>query len=160
MNEIGRDIPHACLAVGLATDLAHQGKPQGDDFFPNMDHRLAAGIEYVAAFILSYIPIVGIYHIWSILQRRHKWLIENLPWKNKIYGNNGFYYTDYRAWVMTCPVLEKNIRLYYGVVIGHYEEIKGVEMPFSKMANNDMGIERGASDLLVVIMNIQAILYY
>lgn len=43
------------------------------------------------------------------------------------------------------PVLEKKIRLYWGTIIGHYEEIKGIEMPFPKMAYNDMGINGGAS---------------
>ena len=45
MNESGRDIGHACLAVGLAIDIAHQGWQQGDDLFSYMDYRLAAGIE-------------------------------------------------------------------------------------------------------------------
>ena len=49
MNESGRDIGHACMAVGLAIDIAHQGWQQGDDLFSYMDYRLAAGIEYIAA---------------------------------------------------------------------------------------------------------------
>ena len=85
---------------------------------------MAAGIEYVAA---------------------QTQLVENLPWKNYIYGNNGFYYTYHRARLMTGPILEKNIRPYWGTIIGNYEEIKGIEMPFSKMAYNDMGINGGAS---------------
>ncbi len=124
LNESGRDIGHACMSAGLLTDIAHQGWQQGDDLFSYMDHRLAAGIEFLAA---------------------QTQLIENLPWTNYIYGTNGFYYTDYRAYVMTGPVLEKYIRPYWGTVIGHYEEIKGVKMPFSKMAYNDMGIDGGAS---------------
>ena len=124
LNESGRDIGHACMSAGLLTDIAHQGWQQGDDLFSYMDHRLAAGIEFLAA---------------------QTQLIENLPWTNYIYGTNGFYYTDYRAYVMTGPVLEKYIRPYWGTVIGHYEEIKGVQMPFSKMAYNEMGIDGGAS---------------
>ena len=124
MNESGRDIGHACMALGLAIDIAHQGWQQGDDLFSYMDYRLAAGIEFVAG---------------------QTQLIENLPWTNYQYGTNGFYYTDPRAYIMSEPCLEKYIRPYWGIVIGIYEEIKGVEMPFSKMSYNDMGIDGGAS---------------
>ena len=124
MNESGRDIGHACMAVGLAIDIAHQGWNQGDDLFSYMDHRLAAGIEFIAA---------------------QTQLIENLPWTNYQYGTNGFYYTDSRAYIMTEPALEKVIRPYWGTVIGHYEGIKGINMIYSKMAYNDMGIDGGAS---------------
>ena len=122
MNESGRDIGHACMAVGLAIDIAHQGWQQGDDLFSYMDHRLAAGIEFVAG---------------------QTQLIENLPWTNYQYGTNGYYYTDSRAYIMTEPVLSNYIRPYWGIVIGHYEEIKGITMPFSKMAYNQMGIDGG-----------------
>lgn len=122
MNESGRDIGHACMAVGLAIDIAHQGWQQGDDLFSYMDHRLAAGIEFVAS---------------------QTQLIENLPWTNYQYGTNGYYYTDSRAYIMTEPVLSNYIRPYWGIVIGHYEEIKGITMPFSKMAYNQMGIDGG-----------------
>ena len=47
-NESGRDTGHAAMALGLAVDIAHQGWNQGDDLFSWMDHRIAAGIEYVA----------------------------------------------------------------------------------------------------------------
>ena len=124
MNESGRDIGHACMALGLAIDIAHQGWQQGDDLFSYMDYRLAAGIEFVAG---------------------QTQLIENLPWTNYQYGTNGFYYTDSRAYTMTEPCLEKYIRPYWGIVIGIYEEIKGVEMPFSKMSYEDMGMDGGAS---------------
>ena len=124
MNESGRDIGHACMALGLAVDIAHQGWQQGDDLFSYMDHRLAAGIEYVAA---------------------QTQLIENLPWTIYQYGTNGFYYTDYRAYNMTKPCLEHYIRPYWGIVIGIYEEIKGIEMPFANMSYHDMGIDGGAS---------------
>ena len=122
MNESGRDIGHACMAVGLAIDIAHQGWNQGDDLFSYMDYRLAAGIEFVAA---------------------QTQIVNGLPWTDYIYGNNGFYYTDYRAYTMTAPALEKHIRPYWGTVIGHYEGIKGISMPYSKMAYNDMGIDGG-----------------
>jgi hypothetical protein len=56
---------------------------------------LAAGIEYVAA---------------------QTQLVENLPWKNYIYGNNGFYYTDHRARLMT----ESSIRKKNSTILGYY----------------------------------------
>lgn len=117
MNESGRDTGHAAMALGLAVDIAQQGWNQGDDLFAYMDHRIAAGIEYVAAQTQS---------------------VEGLPWTNYLYGNNGYYYTDSRAWLMTEPALGAQMRPYWGTVIGHYEGVKGVKMPFSEQAYEAM----------------------
>lgn len=122
MNESGRDTGHAALALGLAIDIAHQLYNQGDDLFAFMDHRLAAGIEYIAAQILS---------------------IEGLPWTNYHYANNGYFYTDSRSWLMTGPALGAQMRPYWGTVIGHYEGVKGVTMPFSDKVYEQMGIDGG-----------------
>lgn len=122
MNESGRDTGHAAMALGLAIDIAHQGWNQGDDLFSYMDHRIAAGIEYVAAQTQS---------------------VEGLPWTNYKYGTNGYYYTDSRAWEMTAPALGAQMRPYWGTVIGHYEGVKGVKMPFSEQAYKAMGIDAG-----------------
>lgn len=122
MNESGRDTGHASMALGLAVDIAHQGWNQGDDLFSHMDHRLAAGIEYVAAQTQS---------------------VEGLPWTNYHYGSSGYYYSDSRAWLMTEPALGTQMRPYWGTVIGHYCGIKGVKMPFSEQAYADMGIDAG-----------------
>ena len=122
MNESGRDTGHSAMALGLAVDIAHQGWNQGDDLFAYMDHRLAAGIEYVAAQTQS---------------------VENLPWTNYHYANNGYYYTDYRSWLMTGPALGAQMRPYWGTVIGHYEGVKGVRMPFSEVSYENMGIDTG-----------------
>lgn len=122
MNESGRDTGHSAMALGLAIDIAHQGWNQGDDLFSYMDHRIAAGIEYVAAQTQS---------------------VPNLPWTNYTYGSSGYYYTDSRAWTMTEPALGAQMRPYWATVIGHYEGIKGVEMPFSKKALAEMGIDAG-----------------
>ncbi len=122
MNESGRDTGHAAMALGLAIDIAHQGWNQGDDLFSYMDHRIAAGIEYVAA------------------QTQN---VEGLPWTNYKYGTNGYYYTDSRAWEMTEPALGAQMRPYWGTVIGHYEGVKGVKMPFSEQAYKTMGIDAG-----------------
>lgn len=124
MQESGRDIGHATMAAGLAVDVAHLGYNQGDDLFAYMDNRLAAGIEYVAAQTQS---------------------IEGLPWTNYHYATTGYYYTDSRSTLYTEPVLGSQIRPYWGTVIGHYEGIKGVDMPYSKMAYTDMGIDGGGT---------------
>src|SRR5690554_3834823 len=49
-QESGRDQGHSTMAVGLAVDIAQTGWNQGDDLFAHMDNRLAAGLEYVAAY--------------------------------------------------------------------------------------------------------------
>ncbi|MCR5181208.1 MAG: alginate lyase family protein [Bacteroidaceae bacterium] len=122
MNESGRDTGHSAMALGLAIDMAKIGWSQGDDLFAYMDHRLAAGIEYVAAQTQS---------------------VENLPWTNYQYGSSGYYYTDSRAWIMEGPALGAQMRPYWGSVIGIYEGVKGVTMPFSEASYKDMGIDAG-----------------
>ena len=124
MNESGRDIGHATMALGLAVDIAQQGWNQGDDLFSYMNHRLAAGIEYVAAQTQS---------------------VSNLPWVNYGYISNGYYISDGRAWIMEGPALGEQIRPYWGTVIGHYEGVKGVKMPFSEWSYNKMGIDGGGA---------------
>ena len=122
MQESGRDVGHSAMALGLAIDIAKVGWNQGDDLFAYMDHRLAAGIEYVAAQTQS---------------------VENLPWVNYHYGSSGYYYSDSRAWLMTGPALGAQMRPYWGTVIGIYEGVKGVAMPYAKIAYNEMGIDEG-----------------
>jgi hypothetical protein len=122
MNESGRDTGHSAMALGLAVDIAKVGWNQGDDLFAYMNHRLAAGIEYVAAQTQS---------------------VEGLPWVNYHYGSNGYYYTDSRAWLMTNPALGAQMRPYWGTVIGIYEGEKGVRMPFAERAYDSMGIDAG-----------------
>ncbi len=122
MNESGRDTGHSAMALGLAVDIAKIAWNQGDDLFAYMNHRLAAGIEYVAAQTQS---------------------VQGLPWTDYIYGTNGIYYSDGRAWVMTEPALGAQMRPYWGTVIGIYEGVKGVKMPFSELAYTQMGIDEG-----------------
>ena len=124
MQESGRDVGHASFAAGLAVDVAQIGWNQGDDLFSYMDNRLAAGIEYVAAQMQG---------------------VQGLPWTNYHYGSSGYHWSDYRAWLQTGPAWGEQIRPYWGTVIGHYEGIKGVEMPFSKVAYNKMGIDGGGA---------------
>ena len=124
MNESGRDMGHATMAVGLIIEIALQAWKQGDDLFSYMDYRLAAGIEFTAAQILN---------------------ITNLPWTTYHYGTNGFYYTDNRSEKHTSPAYEypSPIRPYWGIVIGIYEEIKGVSLPLSHTTYELMGIDEG-----------------
>ena len=122
MNESGRDTGHSAMALGLAIDIAKVGWNQGDDLFAYMNHRLAAGIEFVAAQTQS---------------------VANLPWTNYHYGSSGYYYSDSRAWLMTEPALGAQMRPYWGTVIGLYEGVKGVKMPFSETSYENMGIDAG-----------------
>ena len=124
MQESGRDVGHASFAAGLAVDVAQIGWNQGDDLFSYMDNRLAAGIEYVAAQMQG---------------------VQGLPWTNYHYATNGIHWSDYRAWLQTGPAVGEQIRPYWGTVIGHYEGIKGVEMPFSKVSYDKMGIDGGGA---------------
>ena len=122
MNESGRDVGHSAMALGLAVDMAKMGWNQGDDLFAYMNHRLAAGIEFIAAQALN---------------------LSGLPWTDYMYGNNGYFYSDGRAWLMTAPALGAHIRPYWGTVIGIYEGVKGVKMPFSERSYTNMGIDEG-----------------
>ena len=122
MNESGRDTGHSAMALGLAVDIAQQGWNQGDDLFAYMDHRIAAGIEYVAAQTQS---------------------VAGLPWTNYHYASSGYYYSDSRSNLMTGPALGAQMRPYWGTVIGHYEGVKGVRMPFSEVSYENMGIDAG-----------------
>ena len=124
MNESGRDTGHSAMALGLAVDIAKVAYNQGDDLFAYMDHRLAAGIEYVAAQTQS---------------------VEGLPWTNYHYGTNGLFYSDSRTWVMTGPALGAQMRPYWATVIGMYEGVKGVTMPFAEKALEKMGIDGGGT---------------
>lgn len=122
MQESARDTGHPAMALGLAVDVAKVGWNQGDDLFAYMDHRLAAGIEYIAAQTQS---------------------VENLPWTNFHYYSSGYAWTDSRSWLMTGPVLGVETRPYWGTVIGIYEGVKGVRMPFSEVSLSNMGIDGG-----------------
>lgn len=124
MQESGRDSGHPAFALGLAADIAKVGWNQGDDLFAYMDHRLAAGIEYIAAQTQS---------------------IEGLPWTNYHYYTNGYFWTDSRSWLMTGPVLGVAVRPYWGTIIGIYEGVKGVSMPFAEQAYAIMGIDGGGA---------------
>ena len=124
LNESGRDAGHSSMSLGVMLDVAKVAWNQGDDLFAYMGHRLAAGIEYLAAQSLS---------------------VDGLPWVDYIYGTNGYYYTDSRCWTMTGPAMGAQMRPYWGTVIGIYEGVKGVTMPFAEQAYQNMGIDGGGA---------------
>lgn len=122
MQESGRDGGHAAMALGLAVDICHVAWNQGDDLFSYMDNRMAAGIEYVAACTQN---------------------VQGLPWTN-------YKYVDCRTawhngWLMEGPAEPAHVRNYWGTVIGHYEGVKGVKMPFAEKAYDAMGIDAGGT---------------
>lgn len=111
MQESGRDGGHAAMALGLAVDICHVAWNQGDDLFSYMDNRMAAGIEFVAACTQN---------------------VTGLPWTN-------YKYVDCRTawhngWEMTGPAEPAEARAYWGTVIGHYEGVKGIRMPYAEKA--------------------------
>lgn len=123
MQESGRDQGHAAMALGLAVDICQTAWNQGDDLYSYHDNRMAAGIEYIAAY--------------------NNAAKEDLPWVN-------YHYADCRtawhgAWNQTGPSVSARgtTRCYWARVIGHYEGVKGVKMPFAEMALDAMGIDGG-----------------
>lgn len=114
MQESGRDPGHEQMAAGLAVDIAQVAYNQGDDLFAYLDHRLAAGLEFVAA------------HNYSGLN--------NLPWTD--YGYADCRTAWHNAWWQTGYANEINARPYWDRVIGHYEGVKGVSMPYAHTAAN------------------------
>jgi len=131
MQESGRDQGHALLSVGLSSDICQTGFNQGDDLFAYKDNRLAAGIEYEAAYSL--------YQAGDTLGGVPA---SQLPWTTYIryyypsnidihYGIAGGYGGD---------------RPYWGRIIGYYEGVKGVVMPYSHVMKNRIGIDGGGGD--------------
>ena len=111
------------MAAGLAVDICQTAWNQGDDLYSYHDNRIAAGLEFQAAYNFD-----G---------------REDLPWAN-------YHYTDchsawHQAWVQEGPNggSRGEIRPYWARVIGHYEGVKGVKMPFSEIALEKMGIDGG-----------------
>lgn len=122
MQESGRDVGHANMALGLAVDIAHMGWNQGDDLFSYMNHRLAAGTEFMAAVNCG---------------------VSGEPWTN-------YKYCDCRTawhggWFMEGPATGSEIRPYWGTIIGHYEGVKGVRMPYSEQCLQKMGVDGGGT---------------
>ncbi|MCW3807513.1 LamG-like jellyroll fold domain-containing protein [Plebeiibacterium marinum] len=127
MQESGRDQGHTLMAVGLATDICQVAWNQGEDLFAYMDNRLAAGIEYIAAYN-------------TIVEN------EDLPWKE-------YWYHDVRtsienSWKQT----ENNAigrgqhRPYWDRILGYYQGIKGIEMPYASIMASNIRTANGGAD--------------
>ena len=123
MQESGRDQGHATMAAGLAVDVCQTALNQGDDLYRAMDDRLAAGLEWVAAYNNSN--------------------VDDLPWTQ-------YHYCDCRtAWHNgqwhDAPSTSGRgqTRPYWARVIGYYEGVRGVKMTYSEKALKDMGIDGG-----------------
>lgn len=128
MQESGRDQGHALMALGLAVDICQVGYNQGDDLFGYMDDRLVAGIEHVAA--LNFGGEVG----------------SSLPWIT-------YNYADCRTamgagWAQTAPNEGGigNPRPYWDRVLGYYEGVRGIKMPYSEKAAAVIGIDMGGGN--------------
>ena len=120
MQESGRDVGHANMALGLAVDIAHVGWNQGDDLFSYMNNRLTAGIEFTAAMNCGN---------------------SKLPWMD-------YKYCDCRTawhsgWYMSGPSVGSQVRNYWGTIIGHYEGVMGKRLPYAEQCLSIMGIDAG-----------------
>lgn len=123
-QESGRDQGHTVMMTGLAIDIAQVGWNQGDDLFAHMDHRLAAGVEYVAA-----------YNSW----------VDDVPFTEYRYSSVGS--APHLAWVQSAPNehARGQFRPYWDRVVGHYEGIKGVEMPYARQMSESVPADAGGS---------------
>lgn len=122
MQESGRDQGHALMAAGLATDICQIGWNQGDDLFSLKDNRLAAGLEFVAAYNAGE---------------------EDLPWTDYWYHDVRTAYNN--SWKQTAPNEggRGNFRPYWDRIIGHYEGVKGVKMTYARQMRDKEPIDNG-----------------
>ena len=128
MQESGRDQGHANMALGLAVDCAQTAWNQGDDLYSYMNNRLAAGIEWQAAWNMAYDETTQTNNI-------------DLPWTEYVYNAAGSAW--HNAWFQSTPAIGFAVRNYWGRVIGHYEGVKGHTMPYAKQCLNQMGVDGG-----------------
>ena len=125
MQESGRDQGHAYMAAGLAVDICQVAWNQGDDLYSFMDNRLAAGIEFIAAYNNSN--------------------VDDLPWTTYRYADCRTAW--HNAWAHTAVAEggRGHMRPIWGRVIGHYEGVKGVELKNASRALQQMGIDGGGA---------------
>ena len=128
MQESGRDQGHAQMALGLAVDICQTAYNQGDDLFAYMDNRLAAGIEYQQAF-----------------NTQTEAFCATLPWMNFHYRDCRHMYYDSASWLMTAPSYSSRgtLRPFNERILGYYEGIKGIAMPYTTEARDELGYEVG-----------------
>ena len=116
MQESNRDQGHASMAAGLAADICGLGFNQGDDVFAHMNDRIAAGFEYIAAYNSGED-------------------VPNSPYVNASHGTG--YEIGYGGRGANRPT--------WGRIVNYYENMRGVEMRYSKtmMNNAEGGIDGG-----------------
>lgn len=116
MQESNRDQGHASMAAGLAADICGVGFNQGDDVFAHMNDRIAAGFEYIAAYNSGED-------------------VPNSPYVNASHGTG--YEIGYGGRGANRPT--------WGRIVNYYENLRGVEMRYSKtmMNNAEGGIDGG-----------------
>ena len=125
MQESGRDQGHASMALGLAVDVCQVAYNQGDDLFAYMDNRLAAGIEYHAAY--------------------NHGNVNDLPWIEYHYCNGGTAWHGGQMMTAIADGSRGQTRPFWGRVIGYYEGIKGIRMRYSEVALKAMGVDGGGA---------------
>ena len=123
MQESGRDQGHSYMAMGLAADICQMAWNQGDDLYSYMDNRLAAGIEYVAAY--------------------NNCNVDDLPWTTYRYAGcrTAWHLATVHSTISASG--RGHMRPVWGRIIGHYEGVKGVEMQYASRALQQMGIDGG-----------------
>lgn len=126
MQECGRDQGHTLMALGLALDICQVGLTQGDDLYAYMNDRMAAGIEWVAAY-------------------NHANL-NNLPWTPYNYSDRGAYLM--MGWQQDAPNegSRGQWRPIWQRAVGYYEGVRGVTPTYAKKAAEAVGIDGGGSN--------------
>lgn len=123
MQESGRDQGHAYMAAGLAIDICQVAWNQGDDLYSYMDNRLAAGLEFIAAY--------------------NNGNVDDLPWTTYRYADCRTAW--HNAWEHTAVAEggRGQMRPIWARAVGHYEGVKGVELRYASQALQQMGIDGG-----------------
>lgn len=126
MQECGRDQGHTLMALGLALDICQMGLTQGDDLYAYMDDRMAAGIEWVAAY-------------------NHGGL-NNLPWTPYNYSDRGAYLM--MGWQQDAPNegSRGQFRPIWQRAVGYYEGVRGLTPTYAKKAADAVGIDGGGGN--------------
>lgn len=126
MQESGRDQGHVNMALGLALDICQMGLTQGDDLFAYMNDRMAAGIEWMAAYNFGN--------------------VNDLPWTPYNYADRGGYL--YAGWQQDAPNAGSRgqWRPIWWRALGYYEGVRGITPKYTRMAAETVGIDGGGSN--------------
>lgn len=116
MQESNRDQGHATMAAVMSSDICAIGYNQGEDAYRHMDDRIAAGLEYVAAYN------VGVDDL------------PNTPYSN-VDGTYNSMGTGGRGSSRPC----------WPRVVNYYENVRGVKVPYSRqmMMKDNNGVDAG-----------------